>query len=289
MKIMMVAVFSETSTNCSQAKGFENNRCEVIRYDYRQRSLILGKNRRDDEIIDIVFKIKPDIIFFSKCNDVNIRVIHASNKISKTVLWYMDPFNRQFTDALKEKVRFSNFTFCALDEPYEEAKKINKESVYFLQEGFDEDSNYPMDVPYVNDISFIGSLRNERKKYHDDLGFFVYNNAYGSLHSKAVSESKINLNFTEGGTSDRTYKVLASKGFLLTQSWNRMENDFCVGRDLDTFDSIGCLREKIELYLSNDKLRLEIANNGYNTVQKFNRSNFAKRILEVVNDTISQT
>jgi hypothetical protein len=253
----------------------------VIRYDYRQRALEIGRKKRDQEIISIAIKEKPLLIFFSKCNDVDISVIHGCNKVAKTVLWYMDPLNSRFSDSLKDKILFSNFTFCALTAPYKEAKKINSNSVYFLQEGFDEACNYPMNVPYINDVSFIGNLRGERENYHDALDFFVYNDMYGKLHSKAVSESRINLNFTEGGTSDRTYKILASKGFLLTQPWECMEDDFKIGEDMDIFSNIGELRDKISYYLKNDDKRLKIVENGYQTVQKFNRTNFAKRILEI--------
>ena len=119
----------------------------------------------------------------------------------------------------------------------------------------------------------------------DDISYEEYikrHNDYpicGAKHSKAVSETKVNLNFTEGGTSDRTYKVLASRGFLLTQSWPRIEEDFKIGVDLDTFDSVNDFKQKIEYYLTHEDERKEIAAHGYRTVQKFNRTNFAKEII----------
>lgn len=280
MKVMMIAVFIPTSTNCSQANGFENNGCDVIRYDYRKRESEIGATRRDREIIDICKSEKPDIVFFSKCNEVDISVIKECNLFSKTVLWYMDPLNVNFSDSLKQKILNCDYTFCALTEPYLEALKIKSDSVYFLQEGFDEKVNYPISVPYINDISFIGALRNERKKYYDLLKFKLYNNAYNENHSRAVSETKINLNFTEGGTSDRTYKILASRGFLLTQPWKNMENDFKIGIDLDIFNNIDELKSKIKYYLENEEERVKIAESGYKTVQKFNRTNFAKHIID---------
>lgn len=282
MKVLMIAVFTPTSTNCSQANGFENNGCEVIRYDYRQRAKDIGDKNRDQEIINICRTEKPDIAFFSKCNEVDISVVHACNILSKTVLWYMDPLNVNFSEALRDKIISCNYTFCALTDPYKEALKLKPRSVYFLQEGFDEKVNYPMDVPYVNDVAFIGVLRNKRQKYYDILQFKVYNSVYNEEHSRAVSETRINLNFTEGGTSDRTYKVLASCGFLLTQPWTDMEKDFEVGKDLDIFDSIGELKSKIDYYLKNENNRVSIAKHGYQTVQKFNRTNFAKSIIDMV-------
>ena len=282
MKVLMIAVFDERSTNCSQAKGFERNGCDVIRYDYRKEALKMGDRKRDSAIIDICMSEKPDIVFFSKCNEVDIRVVLECNKVSNTVLWYMDPDNSNFNDYLIQKIKNSKYTFCALVKPYLKAREISHNTVFFLQEGFDEDVNYPMNVPYVSDVSFIGALRNERRKYFDALKFKVYNNAYNEGHSRAVSETKINLNFTEGGTSDRTYKVLASGGFLLSQPWPGMEKDFTIGKDLDTFSSIEDLKLKIDYYLSRPVKRMHIAKHGFETVQKFNRTNFAKSILDKV-------
>jgi spore maturation protein CgeB len=85
-----------------------------------------------------------------------------------------------------------------------------------------------------------------------------------------------------GGTSDRTYKVLASKGFLLTQPWENMEKDFKVDKDLVIFENEEEFIEKSKYYLNHDNEREIIASSGYNTVQKFNRTNWAKRILDIV-------
>ena len=281
----MIAVFTPTSTNCSQADGFERNGCQVVRYDYRQRAKQIGDKNRDQEIINICTNERPDIVFFSKCNEVATHVVCSCNFYSVTVLWYMDPLNINFSQELKEKIACSSYAFCALTEPYKEAQKwvsYPENHVFFLQEGFDEKVNYPILTPYINDVAFIGALRNERQKYYDALKFKVYNNAYNEIHSEVVSQTKINLNFTEGGTSDRTYKILASRGFLLTQPWPEMEKDFIVKKDLDIFTSIDELKIQIDYYLNHEEERVNIANQGYQTVQKFNRTNFAKAILDRV-------
>lgn len=290
MKIMMVAVFSSISTNCSQARGFENNGCDVIRYEYRQRCKILGEEKRNEEIIDICRIEKPQIIFFSKGDNIGSKVINECNKESITVLWYMD-HAKEFTVPLIERIKTCNYSFFAAPGPCKEAKEISPNTVFFLQEGFDEYSNYPMDVPFVNDVSMIGGLTELRTKYHEIFKFKIYNKAYNELHSRAVSETRINLNFTDGvkifgdGTSDRVYKVLASRGFLLTLPWLEMENDFKIGEDLDIFNSVDELRSKIDFYLKNERERLRIAENGYKTVQKFSRTNFAKKILDTIDST----
>jgi len=279
MKILFVAVFHPTSTNVSQSDGFKKNGYEVYEYNYRKRAQVLRSNQlRDEELLNIYNEYKPDVVVFSKCNEINPNIIDKIDAVK--VLWYMDPLNEQFTPSFRAKIEKCDITFCSLWEPYLAAKEVGGDKVHFLHEGYDHTSNYPIDIPYEHDVSFIGVLRNKRLQYHNALKFPVINGAFGVEHSEAVCKSKINLNFTEGGTSDRTYKVLASKGFLLTEAWPKMEEDFTNMKDLVTFDGVEDLRKKIDYYLRNESERLTIAEEGYKTVQKFSRINWAKNIID---------
>jgi len=280
MKIIFVAVFSYNSTNVAQADGFRKNGCEVIEFNYREIAAKHGNHQRDEILIRLCWEEKPDAVVFSKCNEISYRVVSECNRVSKTVLWYMDPLNGNFNESLKQKIKLCNLTFCALQEPLREAKKIGGDKVFFLREGYDHLSDIPVEAPFKYDFCFIGDPRNERKKYVDALKIPLVQNAYGKEHALTVAQTKINLNFTEGGTSDRTYKVLAAKGFLLTQPWENMEEDFIVGEDLDIFRSVEELRQKIDYYLKNENRRIKIAEHGYQTVQKFSRVAWAKEILD---------
>lgn len=278
-KILFVGVFSDRSTNTSQAAALEHAGTEVTRYDYREVAKRLGDGARDRDLVEECQRLRPDLVLFSKCNEVDVSVVHRCNGIAKTLLWYMDPLNGNFNERLVEKIRYCTLTACALTEPYRQAKAIN-DRAFFLQEGFDPEVDKPLDVPHRHDVSFIGMLRGERIEYQEALGFHVHTDVFGAEHARAVAESRINLNFTEGGTSDRTYKVLAARGFLLTQPWPGMEEDFQVGRDFDVFTSVEDLRAKIGKYLADEVLRFRIAEQGHRTVQKFSRREWARRLLE---------
>jgi len=279
--ILFVGVFNSTSTNNSQAEGFRRLGHNVLTYNYRIRAEEIGAKRRDSELKSL--SEDCNIIIFSKCNQVHSSVVQFCNKKATTILWYMDPKNINFNSELIEKIKLCNFSFFALTEPFLEAKKYSTNS-FLLQEGFDEKLNLPVSCEYLHEISFIGNLRGVRQKYWDQFKFYNYTNSFGVDHSKAVSETKINLNFTEGGTSDRTYKVLASRGFLLTQPWPEMEKDFTIGVDLDIFQSMEEYASKTAFWLENDEKRLAVAENGYKTVQKYNRTNWAKNILEIARE-----
>ena len=75
---------------------------------------------------------------------------------------------------------------------------------------------------------------------------------------------------------------MAAGGFLLTEPWQNLNQEFGVGKDLDTFSSIDELKLKIDYYLNNEDERTKIAEHGRKTVSKYTVEVFCKNILEVV-------
>jgi spore maturation protein CgeB len=275
MKVLFVAVFSKNSNNVSQSESFERLGYDLIKYDFRARN-----GDREKEIVKLTKEHQPECVVFSKCNELKSSVVDECNKYSKTVLWYMDPVNSNFKKTLIEKIQRCSKTYCSIYDAYTEAKKYS-DNVEYLPEGFDATVDYPFDLSKTYDVSFIGNLRGERATYHREFLFHNFTNVYREEHAKAVSSTKINLNFTDGGTSDRTYKILASRGFLLTQTWSYMEKEFEDGKHLVTFKDQDELREKIKYYLENEEEREKIALCGYNEVQKYNRDNWVRRVTNV--------
>ena len=149
MKIIFAAVFNPNSTNVSQADGFRKNGCDVIEFDYREIAKKEGDYERDNQLAQLCYQEKPDAVVFSKCNEIMGWVVDECNKHSKTVLWYMDPLNSNFSQSLIDKIKRCTLTFCALQEPLKKAKEIGGDKVFFLQEGYDQLTNYPIDVPYI--------------------------------------------------------------------------------------------------------------------------------------------
>lgn len=71
---------------------------------------------------------------------------------------------------------------------------------------------------------------------------------------------------------------------MLTEPWPNMERDFAVEKDFDIFAGPEMFKECIGFYLNNPKKREEIAENGYQTVQKFSRDNWAKKLIEIIKE-----
>lgn len=284
MKTLFLGVFNDRSTNTSQARGLERAGATVLRFDYRKLAGELGRERRDRRIIEECGSQDVDWVLFSKCNDVDIEVVEACNERAKTLLWYMDPVDANFAPELVRKIETCSITCCSSTSSYMLARKIGQ-NVHFLHEGFDPRIDWPVPSEPEHDASMIGSLKGKRRLYHSQIGFHVFTSAYGFEHALAVAKSRISLNFTQGGTSDRFYKILAAKGFMLTEPWPGMEEDFSSGVHLDTFSDPAELREKIGFYLGKERLRLRIAQAGHEKVQKFSRDLFAARMLDLMRQT----
>ena len=90
---------------------------------------------------------------------------------------------------------------------------------------------------------------------------------------KVFQASRINLNITmrpiETGLSLRIWDVLGCGGFLLTNYQAEIPDYFEIGRDLETYESMDELEEKVRYYLSHDEERVEIAISGYEKVARY--------------------
>ncbi len=84
--------------------------------------------------------------------------------------------------------------------------------------------------------------------------------------------SLINLNLFHVQCLDsptiRVYDILACGGFLLTEYRPCLEEEFSIGRDLETFRTPEELSEKVDYYLRHDSERTRIARNGQEKVLK---------------------
>lgn len=87
--------------------------------------------------------------------------------------------------------------------------------------------------------------------------------------------SKINLNMTAKSIKTalplRIWDILACGGFLLTNFQSEIPEFFEIGTDLETYSSEEELLEKCEYYLTHDEERRQIAENGFEKVQKLHR------------------
>lgn len=95
------------------------------------------------------------------------------------------------------------------------------------------------------------------------------NHGFARTHSEMpliFNRSKINLNITSKAIRSaiplRIWDILGCGGFCLTNYQSELADYFVPGEHLDYYDSMESLMEKTEYYLSHDKERRDIAENG---------------------------
>jgi spore maturation protein CgeB len=283
-KIFFVAVFDDKniSTNNSQARGFEALGHKVFRYSFRDRATKIGDKNRDLELINIVEKEKPDLVVFSKCAEISLETIERICKNNKTCYWYMDPITSLRDDFL-QKAKHCSFVVTAISNTLDNFLEVNENS-YLVYEGFDHNVDRPHNEEKKLDVTFIGSLHSNRMEMLMNLNPNVINitGAFGNTHAVAVATSKINLNVsTAGAASDRIFKVLAAGGFLMSTDWVGREELFVDGEHLVIYKDKDDLQEKITYYLTNYHEAEKIAAAGLAEVQKYNRDEWAKNLIEI--------
>ena len=101
--------------------------------------------------------------------------------------------------------------------------------------------------------------------------------------------SKINLNITlrsiRNGIPLRAMDIMGAGGFLLTNYQNDLSECFTIGEDLDIYTSPDDLLSKCEYYLSHEKERIEIAENGYQKV--LNHYTYEKQLQKMLSSALS--
>ena len=288
MKVLFVGVFDHNrrSTNTSQLISFKRLGVNVTGYNYRQKALSIGDTKRDLDLISVIERGAYDLVVFSKCNRVSERVFVESKKHSTTCLWFMDPLVT-YDSEIRRKTKLVDYFCCDKENVLEEALRINSNS-FHVCEGFDADIDKPHNVNKEYDVSFIGNIYGDRQQWLSQINtpVKVISSAYGKQHAIEVCKSKINLNLcTDGGASDRVYKIMAAGGFLLTNDWKNRKKYLTDGKECVIYKDVDDLNKKISYYLNHFDEALLIANNGKKAVQKWTRLEWAKKIIECYDKT----
>ena len=283
MKILYAARFDDAgiSSNTSQYRGLKKLGHTVLPYSTPHRQEAIGFRASDKEIVDIVREEKPDLVIFAKATGISIQVFKAVRTISPLCYWFPDPLVTYNVPEFIEKTKNCDYFCCDKENVLQESKKYNPHG-FLVPDGFDAEVEYFKDLDEDIDVSFIGNLYGKRRHYIDQITkkVEVVSDAFGPKHSEITSRSKINLNFcTAAGASDRIYKLLGAKGFILSDDWVGREKTFKDGEHLVIFKDIDDLNEKIQYYLDNPADRERISAAGHKEVQKYTRDEWAVRVV----------
>jgi spore maturation protein CgeB len=109
---------------------------------------------------------------------------------------------------------------------------------------------------------------------------------------KLYSSSKIALNLMldnyerfELGFNQRLFEIAACRGAMqICRYDNKIKNYFDIGKDLECFDTIDNLIDKINFYLLNKKAKNMLVNNSYLKVKKYSYSEKVKKMMTIMNN-----
>ena len=191
------------------------------------------------------------------------------------------------------------------------AKKVHLISDSFCKEVHfpckltsDEKKNYSADVSAIgafeieryNSLLYIakkgvrvsvwgGNWDNYIGKHHnlDVKGKYLYDDEY----SKAISGSKINLNFLRKMNRDtitsRSVEIPACGGFMLAERTEQQKELFIEGKEAVYFSSDDELLDRIKYYLTYNDKRIEIASNGLTKCldEKLSMNDVVSEVIEI--------
>jgi spore maturation protein CgeB len=211
-------------------------------YQYNNHAVV----SMNTQIIRIVKKFKPDVVFIFKGELLTQSLILYLRKLTKVVYWYPDKLNFPIKNLL-----YSNIAFVPDYTTVDYLKSFGV-NAHWSPFAFDHTMHLPIGPRNEQsiDISFIGDLRYDgvhqgryniikqicETAYKEDWNVKLYGTkgvlepivekyhtnsiVSNKEHTDIVLDSKINLevgcfNHLEFGTTERIYKVLAVGGFLL--------------------------------------------------------------------------
>lgn len=220
---------------------------EVVEFPF-DRILEVGKVRFNEELLEMVRKEKPDLVFvFMFSDELDKKTLLEIKKITKTVAWYADDSWR-FYNYSRRWYPYFTWNVTTYSWIPELAAKTGIRNVIRSQWAANPKTFYPVtDLKKDIEVSFVGQRNPERAKVIAELrdrGIVVYVRGWGWPEGKAsqkemleiVSRSKITLNIN----SQRSPWNIESLGRLVAKrSMGRFIPDFHLAQNFESWRRIG--------------------------------------------------
>lgn len=240
----------------------------------------------DNSLIDDVVKNKPEYMLVQTYKD---EISYEAFKYIKdktdtiSIYWGGDDEHEfdipEYWSSNKMAQNF-NWIVTTLPEAVPKYHALGCENVILSQFGANQKKFKPYRIDKDIDVSFCGAAHTDRpgmvaaiQQAGIDIKTFGKGWADDSFlkamdYIKIFSRSKININFakTEGGrlqVKGRDFEVPACRGFLLTTYNPLLSRYYNIGEEIETYDDVQELVDKVKFYLAHDDERKKIAKAGY--------------------------
>lgn len=186
-----------------------NDKNEVIFFPVDEMLKNLGRKKLNEKLLELVYKEKPNLVFFCAIPGVEKETIQEITQKSgaETLMWFYDD-HWSFEKCSRHTAHY--FRWVATTDPLSIKKyhKIGYKNAVFLPQGCNHYFYKPLNLPKIYDVTFVGRPHGVRKRIIEKLkkaGIEVkcfgegWPAGYISQKEmlKVFSQSKINLNFSE--------------------------------------------------------------------------------------------
>jgi len=286
------------------AKGLEANGYEVYRLDYRA---FPDANTELKRLVDhwLISGRIPEIIWLGKCEKIAPEAIHFLKKsfpnaiivkwaadvrnepsvhdtklLKAGVDWFFGTFGGEYL----KKHLFSGmtgvgsiftFTDSTFYSPQEVDSTYQSDVLWTGRRGFGDNLIRNQIIDSLTSITFsqvaevrldttlkIRMFGHDGKRWLGNPDYVRYiNGARIGIGSNSFNRTKY--------SSDRLGNYMSCGTFYLTQYIEGLEELFERGIELDWFETVEEMHEKIKYYLANETLRCQIAQNGRNKILKY--------------------
>jgi spore maturation protein CgeB len=297
MKIFLIGVHFFSSFAWSIKRALQRRGCEVVEFDYRanpwakiplvrtlyyqsimQKRLLHGARLSNPELIIIC---KGELIRSSTVEDLQRR--HQVPIVN----WFPDARLYSHEKVIKS-IPFLDRLYTKNQEDVQRAKLLNWQKVKYLPHCADIElhsvEEQESDPRFQADISFVGSSYPYRDLILSQLTGFnlkvwgrgwkrsrlyqmkpesiVGAEARGFDQAKVFRQSVVNINTHHpddfGSVNQRVFDICGSGGFQLVDYRKPIEEYFEIRGEIETFSSLGELKDKIHFYLNHRQEASEI-------------------------------
>ena len=264
----------------------------------------LFTNMLSESIAAFTDQHKPDMVLAMAQAPLETSVVSRIREMKIPVaFWYVEDFR---TLKYWERIApyYDYFFTIQRGEFFEKLAKAGANNVTYLPQAASPDTHRPIEITkdeqgkYGSDISFMGAGYKNRQEFFKglmDYDFKIWGTEWnlgdsiGSLvqnrnqrmkpeeYVKIFNASKINLNLHSSSllsgidqvgdfVNPRVFEIAACKAFQLVDARAELPPLMEAGKEIETYNSLSELREKIDFYLTHDAEREKIAEAGYKRV-----------------------
>ena len=283
------------------AKGLEANNYNVTRFDYR------ATTTPDGDIIKKADEVQPDLFWFGKCETIrpdtlralrsrypeaifvkwaaDVRTSPTTHDISHNlhVDWFFGTFGGDYLMShlmpqMKGVASIITFTDSDCYKQMRVKKEFYSDILWTGRTGVGDNSMRNKTISFLNRISNV-KVRIAGLTEMDWLGdpeyLYYINGTKIGVGVNSFDRTKY--------SSDRLGNYVSCGTFYLPQYFEGIEEIFTRGKNLDWFETIEELQQKLEYYLSNETEREKIANNARKFVLKhFDYKPLVENLLNII-------